>query len=64
MGPAGEDGVSVFGTTLDVGDENCPEGGVAYTSASGIHYICHGADGVDGMDGVDGVDGAEHGAVL
>jgi hypothetical protein len=65
QGPPGADGTSVTTTALDVGDSNCPNGGVRIDSASQPAYVCNGANGQDGAPGppgaptLDGLDGTE-----
>jgi hypothetical protein len=44
----GDNGVSVTSTPLGAGNENCPHGGSAFTSATGVTYACNGADGSPG----------------
>jgi Collagen triple helix repeat (20 copies) len=44
-GDRGADGASVTSAALAVGDPNCPSGGSAFTSISGITYACNGRDG-------------------
>jgi hypothetical protein len=44
-GPQGDPGQSVTTQTLAMGDTNCPDGGVAVTSASGTSYVCNGTSG-------------------
>jgi hypothetical protein len=55
----GKDGVGVTAVALAPGDANCPTGGSAFTSASGITYACNGAPGVNGTNGTNGKDGAQ-----
>lgn len=47
-GPAGE---SVTGRSLNVGDANCPGGGVALTLSATTSYICNGVQGPQGPQG-------------
>jgi hypothetical protein len=47
----------VAGTALAVGDANCPNGGVKYTSAGGIAFVCNGLDGDAGPQGMQGLQG-------
>ena len=42
-GANGKDGTSVTSVALAPGDPNCPNGGSAFTSASGTTYACNGA---------------------
>ena len=44
QGPAGADGVSPVGQPEPAGS-NCQHGGLKYTDAQGVHYVCHGAPG-------------------
>jgi len=44
VGLQGADGTSVTSVTLPVGDGNCANGGVQLSSASGVNYVCNGAD--------------------
>jgi hypothetical protein len=60
-GADGKDGISVTSETLGAGDPNCPEGGSAFTSASGTTYACNGADGAKGEKGDKG-DPGQNGA--
>jgi hypothetical protein len=46
MGLTGADGTSVTSIVLPVGNANCPTGGIQYNSASGINYVCNGAEGL------------------
>lgn len=46
-GAPGKDGVSVTGVPATV--EECPNGGVKYTSASGSNAVCNGEDGQTGF---------------
>ncbi|MCK9463999.1 MAG: collagen-like protein, partial [Proteobacteria bacterium] len=52
----GLDGESVVGATEAPGD-NCTYGGVAYTSATGIDYVCNGETGLTGPAGATGPQG-------
>jgi hypothetical protein len=54
-GTDGTNGISVTSVALGTGDANCPNGGSAFTSASGTTYACNGADGKDGADGASGI---------
>lgn len=56
-GGNGKDGVSVTTGLLNVGDANCPTGGVSVASTSGTAYICNGKQGTAGADGAKGADG-------
>lgn len=47
-GPKGD---SVTGVTLNVGDPNCPAGGVALTLAGTTSYVCNGVPGPRGPAG-------------
>jgi hypothetical protein len=57
QGPVGEAGTpgapgeSVTSTGLDAGDPHCPFGGAAFTSASGVTYVCNGAPGASASSG-------------
>jgi hypothetical protein len=42
VGPQGPAGVSVSGQSLAAGDPNCPNGGSAFQTASGVTYACNG----------------------
>jgi len=44
QGPAGADGISPVGQPEPAGS-NCQHGGLKYTDAQGVHYVCHGAPG-------------------
>ncbi len=57
-GTNGTNGQSVAGVVLPLDDANCPQGGVAYTSASGINYVCNGGTGAAGPVGPTGPAGA------
>ena len=59
IGADGANGVSVLGETLAPGDQNCPAGGVKYTSADGEHYVCDGLPGINGVAGAKGATGAQ-----
>ena len=48
-GDQGDPGQSVSLQTLGQGDANCPNGGVAITSAGGSAYVCNGADASGSM---------------
>jgi glycosidase len=39
----------VTGTLLDAGDPNCPYGGTAFVSATGVTYACNGVPGAAGV---------------
>lgn len=56
-GTMGADGTSVTGTRVDAGSAQCPNGGVAITSANGTTYVCNGADGAPGAMGAPGSNG-------
>lgn len=48
-GPAGVDGVSPVGQPEPAGS-NCQHGGLKYTDAQGMRYVCNGAPGVSQFD--------------
>lgn len=56
QGPAGTPGQSVVGMSEAPGP-NCAAGGVRYTSASGVAFVCNGAQGVQGAQGIQGPPG-------
>jgi hypothetical protein len=60
-GDKGDPGQSVTSEQIaaDPNNENCPNGGSKFTSASGETFACTGADGEDGVDGEDGAPGAQ-----
>jgi hypothetical protein len=49
----------VIGASLAVGNVNCPAGGVQYTSADGVHYVCNGFNGDAGPQGLQGIQGVQ-----
>ena len=51
QGPAGADGVSPVGMPEPAGS-NCQYGGLKYTDAQGVHYVCHGAPGTGNTDAI------------
>lgn len=53
-GAAGANGQGVAAVALAAGDAACPTGGVQYTSADGVHYVCNGAVGDAGVLSVQG----------
>jgi len=55
-GPTGPAGESVVGASEPPG-ANCANGGVKYTSASGVEYVCNGAPGPKGDTGATGPQG-------
>ena len=57
-GAAGRDGASVTTALLNIGDQNCPNGGVSVTSTTGVAYICNGRQGATGATGAQGPAGA------
>jgi hypothetical protein len=57
-GAVGRDGASVGTALLNTGDQNCPNGGVSVTSATGVAYICNGKQGATGAQGPAGANGA------
>ncbi len=61
-GATGADGTSVTGTALAPGEgppgEECAEGGVEYTSASGVDVVCNGEKGPQGDVGPTGDEGS------
>jgi len=44
-GPQGSPGISVESIPLPEGDPNCPSGGTAFRSISGVTYACNGGGG-------------------
>jgi len=56
-GPSGSNGMSVTTFAVPPGNPSCPAGGAALTSASGVNYVCNGADGVTGAVGPQGPQG-------
>lgn len=62
-GPAGADGargpagVSVVGTSLNVGDADCPTGGARFVTGTTVTFACNGAQGVQGTQGIQGPPG-------
>ncbi len=56
-GDKGEPGESVVGAALNVGDANCPTGGVRLTIGTNNVYVCNGRDGAAGATGPAGADG-------
>jgi hypothetical protein len=56
-GVAGKDGASVTTALVNVGDVNCPMGGVSVTSSTGVAYICNGKNGANGLNGANGANG-------
>jgi hypothetical protein len=56
MGTRGSDGQSVIGTPEPAG-ANCPAGGVKYTSATRVDYVCNGVEGPKGAAGTVGPQG-------
>lgn len=61
VGATGTSGTSVTSQALAAGNANCPQGGSAFTSATGTTYACNGADGSDstgsGLTALDDLDG-------
>lgn len=47
-GPQGPPGISVESNPLPEGDPNCPSGGTAFRSISGVTYACNGVGGGEG----------------
>jgi hypothetical protein len=58
QGPAGANGVSPVGVPEPPGS-NCQYGGLKYTDAQGVHYVCHGAPGLQGPEGPQGPQGPQ-----
>lgn len=58
-GDKGDPGESVVGAALNIGDANCPTGGVRLTIGASNVYVCNGRDGNNGRDGINGVNGAQ-----
>jgi hypothetical protein len=46
-------------STLEIGDDDCPYGGIAFTLEDVVYKVCNGAKGDTGADGTDGVDGVD-----
>jgi hypothetical protein len=59
IGPQGIAGLSVAGSSLPVGDPNCPFGGAMFTASNGTTYVCDGAPGATGPQGPIGQNGAQ-----
>jgi hypothetical protein len=58
-GATGAAGVNVTSQALAVGNSNCPTGGVQYTSADAVRYVCNGFNGDAGVAGATGIQGSQ-----
>jgi len=58
-GPQGPAGQSVTGASLNVGNPNCPTGGIALTLAGATTFVCNGAPGAQGPQGTTGPQGPQ-----
>ena len=58
-GPQGPSGQSVTGFSLNVGNSNCPAGGVGLTLGAFTTYVCNGPPGAAGPQGPQGPSGAQ-----
>jgi hypothetical protein len=57
VGLPGDDGLSVIGSTLGIGDPDCPFGGSMFVSGGTTTFACNGEDGLDGAAGAIGPQG-------
>jgi hypothetical protein len=58
-GPQGPAGQSVTGASVNVGNPNCPAGGVALTFGAFTTYVCNGLQGTAGAQGPQGAQGVQ-----
>ena len=58
-GATGAAGVNVTSQVLAVGNSTCAAGGVQYTSADGVRYVCNGFNGDAGVAGATGASGTQ-----
>lgn len=58
-GPQGPAGQSVIGSSVNVGNPNCPYGGTALTLGVFTTYVCNGTPGTPGAQGPQGATGPQ-----
>jgi hypothetical protein len=58
-GPQGPAGESVIGSSVNLGNPNCPYGGTALTLGVFTTYVCNGAPGAPGAQGPQGATGPQ-----